>query len=358
MATEHRDTAMDDDMVTKQKDIRNMATDGDMATGDCMLTKQWPSVPGRDTFGQRAALDCAVILTRFIWSRSKRKPDPKETDSPFTRYVWADFDNRNSNKETKERIDILAAGAMAHLQTNTSVPFFGQIMKGPDMVEALWSDPSFYLTWPVFKNGPSLSEAEVTCTGDALATVTRLKWDGLCSLTKVIDECTSEIADAQDPSLKTYRYFKAPSVLQVCFYPEAGSRQTLRTLWRVETDKYAPKQVNVVKDLWECLKNGTQCYTLAAVVLFCVDTKKKTSCSMIRLFCGSGTELLPWSAENNPMPEWPFKVDDVIPAGTMLTLFYHAVPAELELDILEQSQVDVNKWARFADEMNFFAGLP
>lgn len=53
------------------------------------LTKYWPSVPGRDSTGEEAAVDCMAIMARAAWAKVKpnSRPLPRDEDEALSRYI-------------------------------------------------------------------------------------------------------------------------------------------------------------------------------------------------------------------------------------------------------------------------------
>lgn len=344
--------------AAKRMDLRE-AVDGREATG-LILGKQWPSVPGRDTYGAAATLDSAVILLRSIWGLLL----PPEIDTPdmaandFTRYAWAQYGNDTEIcLQTDEEIEIAqqwvgekAKLALEHIKksTGSGAIQFQDICRGPDMVAAMWGRRRFHLTWPPFACGPTKPAAEATMSMDELSRQSLYTWDGVSppTLEEVVNPDV-RMEDPNSPGNFVFAYPRGPQVIQVNLTPGGRSRHTLLDLWRFVVRPYKRVAVEGAEAQWTYERGETLHYTLIAMVGK-QNTEVKTSrgvrqvkADLIRLFRDDGQELVPWLCVNNPRPPWEFGVRDAIRAGTKLSLFYGVVHKDVT-PFVEEIDVQVN----------------
>ncbi|KAI7775612.1 hypothetical protein LA080_006527 [Diaporthe eres] len=185
---------------------------------------------------------------------------------------------------------------------------FAGVCRSPGFVKAFWADPLLQLTAAHLKVGPDYLQSQMFLDGEDLARQATVAWDGLKppTLQAAINNITRAEHDGQGNT--TYIFFKSLALLQVDLTPAQGSTHSLVDIWRFTADKW----------------------TIVPV----------------RSGVGTGT---PAGKEEVPMnrrtpTRWPFELDDAIPAGCKLTLFYTSFsePTNMPLSIEPAATVETD----------------
>lgn len=282
-----------------------------------------------------SSLDCTVILLRAMWGlfRVKDRPKPREDDDAFVRYVWSAFDR--DAEGTSEALARLRQEAYKSLgERDQRGMTFSRFWKSEAAVDMIWNHPSgrFHVTHPWIVRSPDQPDGFVGRDRSQVAREPARSWDGVTPATVVelVDGITGE---TEEGNHTTQCFFNNPWVVPVELRPGAGSQQTLLDVWKFEADAWVPEPVDEAGEEVQFVRRGRQAYTIMAIVRGRSDRAELDS---IRLFAESGTELLPDLAIVKTPPDWGFRLDDRIPDGERLWVFYQAVDSVRDVHPTEE----------------------
>lgn len=288
------------------------------------LAVRWPCAPEGVEASRSSGLICATVVARAMWSRLKPKcwPEHKSSEDAITTYAWINFRGRQTGfkKSLREIWDEARESATSQQGGGTDDSFAG-ICRSPGFVKTFWANPLFHLTTPHWRAGAAYDGRQVVLEGEELARQAVVSWDGLepPSVEAAVNNVTRKYYD--DQGNMTFMFFRSPLLLQVDFTPGVGSSKSLSDIWRFSADKWAfvPDPYGMRKGTWEV--TGQQLYTVMAVVL---HRESMDGVDSVRLFNTTGREELPITQLKSI--RWPFELDEAIPHGHKLTVFYTSVP--------------------------------
>lgn len=266
---------------------------------------------------------CATVVARAMWARLKPKcwPELKADEDAITTYMFADFrEDQPSREEAVLQIWEKAKESVSRQQDGEAAEdSFAGICRSPGFVRAFWSDWRFQLTTSHWRAGWAYDEPHVVLGGEDLARQAVVTWDGVKPAT--LEEATNKLSfkKLDDQRIMTFAYFRSPLLLQVDFTPGKGSKQSLDDIQRFSANvwEFVPDPYGMKRGRWKV--TGEVPYTIMAIVLH-RDTKDGVD--YVRLFGESGREELP---VGTLQMQWPFDLDEPIPAGCKITIFYKSV---------------------------------
>lgn len=289
---------------------------GHLLTHD--LQTYWPSVPGADSFGPAAGVDCMVILLRLQWIRLKSIPLRGEADeSALARYSWSVFDPFTHHKDgateaaRKEVIDAL----VGNLGEDFS---FSQVCRSNMAIETLWEKYPYQHTYPWMITSEKDPLGRPGVSDRQLAKHGALRWNGVrpASLQERVNKVTSH---RQVKSGTVWVYFQSPALLQVDFDPAEGCGHSLNHLFQFSATRWDVEEDKANGERCRMRKQGEQAYVLRAAVR---RRGGPSGSDSIRVFAGDGTETLPPTPTGIEPPDWGFSAADAIPKGCQLSFFY------------------------------------
>ncbi|KAJ4417882.1 hypothetical protein N0V82_005939 [Gnomoniopsis sp. IMI 355080] len=309
-------------MATSFPDLRS-EFDDDTLMATAVLWRNWPCIPG-ETVDELSAFDCLVVLARAIWGTVKTEAKPKQSQNPdaLEQYIWTYFKRTlTDHEQIKERMRS-AAFAQIMEQSGTASPTFSEMCRGSMMVDTIWNHPwgSFLLRYPVLMAGFDAPGGRVIQQGAALAKEDVLPWDGVSpsTVTQLVNNVTCRKFDGRNT---VYTYLNRPHVLQVDLV-QSESRNSLLNLWRFQADVSVSEPVEDSEGSWR-YRQEKKAYVILAIVR-CRNPPHRLA-DNIRVFNTGGDEMLPDLAKTSSMPSWGFKLNDPIPVGERLHIFYKTV---------------------------------
>lgn len=293
---------------------------------------------------------CATVVVRAMWRHLKAEcwSEFASTDDAITTYSCVDF-LRVCDEDALTEIWTKARELATRQQDGVVDDSFAGVCRSPGFVKAFWADPLLQLTAAHLEVGPDYLQGQVVLDGEDLARQATVAWDGLKppALQAAINNITRGEHDGRGNT--TYIFFKNPALLQVDLTPAQGSTHSLVDIWRFTCDKWTivPMHSGVGTGTYE--KTGQQTYTIMAVVL---HRNSNDGIDFVRLFSRAGKEEVPvnWRTPTR----WPFGLDDAIPAGCKLSLFYTSFsePRNTPLSIEPAATVDTDAFEAIFDDKN------
>ncbi|KAG8166221.1 hypothetical protein KVR01_004773 [Diaporthe batatas] len=355
--------------MSRTKDIRAYCGPGRP------LMLRWPSAPEGVDDAKSSGLICATVVARAMWSRIKPQfwPEQRDDEDAITTYTFADF--KDGLPWLAESLQEIWEKAKESTQQGGQVDdSFAGICRSPRFVRAFWANPLFRLTTDHYRVGWQYDEPHVVLGGDDLARQALVAWDGVEpeTLAQAINNLTFKKEDDRRNIISAF--FSNPSLLQVDLTPGNGSDKSLADIQTFEADRWA----FVPNSHSPCGKwkvTGQVHYSLMAVVL---HRENEDGVDSVRTFRENGQEEL---LEGVCEIAWPFDLDEPVPAGRKVTVFYNsalpsgkvypltpskrfpALPMELNADIKAQvwGSVEAEGGEAAEDELEladlFIAGL-
>lgn len=289
------------------------------------LITNWPYIPGGEK-KMASGLDCAVILVRTILVMFAPEDLPlqgQDDDDILNRYVWAFFDPRADSYERKLKKMRSAAYAELSRRMNARLPTFSDICRSQFMIDTIWNHPSgnFMLTHPVVVQGPGAPGGRIVRDRLDIARQGLLSWNGVApsTVTELVNGVAQQGTDNDGNT--TFVRLHDPWVLQVDLYKDGASNISLLDIWRFEADFSISELIPGSDDLYR-FKQEKRCYAIMAIVR-CRDKRHRGE-DHIRIFDEIGEEVLPDMDAQVP-PIWGWGIDEPIPAGERMHIFYRKV---------------------------------
>lgn len=293
---------------------------------DHALTLHWPCAPEGVVDARSSGLICATVVARAMWSRLEPQywPEPRPDEDAITTYTFADFrEDQPGREEALLKIWGKAMESVTRQQRGeTADDSFASICRSPGFVKAFWTNPRFQLTTPHCKTGWAYDERQVVLEGEDLARQAVVAWDGVEPAT--VEEAINSLTfkDIDDRKITTFAFFRSPQLLQVEFNPGESSKQSLADIQTFSTNKweFVPDPDGMIGGVWKM--TGQTSYKIMAIVL---HRESKDDVDSVRLFRENGMEELPMGTLQI---QWPFDLDEPIPAGSKITIFYESATAD------------------------------
>lgn len=189
------------------------------------------------------------------------------------------------------------------------------------MVAMIWNHPSnvFLLTHPVVVEGLALPGGRVIKDRLAVATEGVVSWDGVTPST-VADAVNGITSQKVEGGNTIYVDLDRPWVLQLNL-TKGESDTSLLDMWRFEAEVSVIEPVPESPDLWQ-FRQEKQCYAIMAIVRCCDPPHRMED--HIRVFDRDGEEVMP-DLEPQLAPIWAWSVDEPIPVGERMHIFYRKV---------------------------------
>lgn len=302
-------------------------SDGDDAHLINQLLKNWPCVPSRDSDAAASALDCVAILLRSIYAKMKEDfiPKPNAAEDAFIWYAWSLFDEQGDTMYG-ERLRQSRNAALQVVKPGTngkSGLSFAELCRSSAMVDALWKHPRFHLTHPWIIKGPEYPEEGAVCRGHEEISRDVLPWDG--AKPETVEQLVSKVTMTKRSGENTKLvYFNSPEILQVELATGEGSTCRLVDHWRFNTHSWVPGPDDDEDGLVLLTKGRMIAYIMTAIVRHKSGERNADS---IRIFREDGAEQLPEGrVMERPMPDWGFRLGDVVPPGEKISIFYTSYP--------------------------------
>lgn len=303
---------------------------------DHALTINWPCAPEGVVDARSSGLICATVVARAMWSRLEPQcwPEPRSDEDAITTYTFADFrEDQPGREEVLRKIWGKAMESVTRQQRGeTADHSFAGICRSPGFVRAFWINTRFQLTTPHWRAGWAYDERHVVLGGEDLARQAVVAWDGVepATVEEAINSLTFKEID--DRQIMTFAFFRSPRLLQVDFTPGESSKHSLADIQTFSANKweFIPDPHGMIGGVWKM--TGQIRYKIMAIVL---HRETKGGVDSVRLFRESGMEELPIGTLQI---QWPFDLDDPIPAGSKITVFYESVSTDSELPQPAHSQ--------------------
>lgn len=306
------------------KDIRGIR--GGKFTPYDYLKGQWPGAPEGVNASRSSGVISAMAVARATWAHLKTTcwPDVLPSEDAITTYSWTIFQNSGPGYEDALNELWNKARDSATSQPGGKVDdSFAGVCRGPGFVRAFWANPIFQLTTPHLKVGPDYLQGQVVLDGEDLSRQGTVAWNGLepPTLAAAVDNITREEHDDQGNT--TYIFFQNPALIQVELKPELGSTHSLADISHFTATKRAiePVRSGIGKGTYE--KTGQQTYTIMAAVL---HRESDDDVDSVRLLRRGGKKKLHSTQPKHA--QWPFTVDEAIPVGCKLSVFYMSLPQD------------------------------
>lgn len=314
--------------LKKFPDLRT-ESDGDDAHLAQNLLKNWPCVPFRDSDAAASALDCVAILLRSTYATMTVDfiPKPNEAEDAFVSYAWSLFDEQGDTMYG-ERLRQSRNAALQVIKPGINGKYnlaFAELCRSSAMVDALWRHPRFHLTHPWIIKGPTYPEEGAVCRGHEEISRDVLSWDG--TTPETVEQLVSKVTVTKRSGENTKLvYFNSPQILQVDLTAGVGSTCRLVDHWRFHTHSWVPGPDDDEDDMVLLTKGRMIAYIVTAIVRHKSGDRNGDS---IRIFREDGAERLPEGGRlmDKPMPDWGFRLGDVVPPGEKLSIFYTSYPS-------------------------------
>lgn len=302
------------------------------------LSRNWPSIPGRYRDSHEAsALDSVVILLRVAFAMFDElhpKEDIAEDEGDFSRYAWASYDHSHGQYQIMERARQLALQDIKkNLGPNTDITF-ANLCKSPSMVAALWAHVDFQATRPWIMTSPQYPNGTVVKSSAEIAKGPAPLWTGDDEIQDFVEAITHSKRVPGQTEARKWVLFNSPRLLHIDLLPSDTAKVSLQKAWRFWSDIWRPIPTDDPR-IVKVDKRGKIGYVLTAIVR---HAKRDGNPDQIRLFRPNGMELLPKNlADSEPMPDWGFKMNEPVPKGEKLSLFYK-VYAQLDVMKVRERQ--------------------